>query len=335
MTQRCPQARLVMACLAVAGVLAAQPVPSTTAPLCPGASAVAEGVDLVPGRFVQGAQPDGNSVVLRGPAGLIVIDTGRHAEHTRSILDCASRTGVPVAAVINTHWHLDHIGGNPRVREAFPEVRIWASGALAQARLGFLADYRGQLVAAIEASQDPAARAAWKQELSLIDAGPALAPDEVVTAGGSRTIAGRPLEIGLERHAVTAGDIWVLDPETGVLAAGDLVTLPAPLLDTACPSGWQAALDRLASLDFEILVPGHGAPMTKDELEVYRSGFAALRSCAASDRTDQACIDGWLHDLGPLVPEADRELARALLQYYLQSSLRAPHQTLDHWCAEP
>ena len=135
MTQRCPRTRLVMACLAVAGVLAAQPAPSNTAPLCPGASAVAEGVDLVPGRFVQGAQPDGNSVVLRGPAGLIVIDTGRHAEHTRSILDCASRTGVPVAAVINTHWHLDHIGGNPRVREAFPEVRIWASGALAQALL--------------------------------------------------------------------------------------------------------------------------------------------------------------------------------------------------------
>jgi glyoxylase-like metal-dependent hydrolase (beta-lactamase superfamily II) len=324
-----------MACLAAAGVLAAQPAPPAPAVLCPGASLLAEGIELIPGRFVQGAQPDGNSVVLRAPAGLIVIDTGRHAEHTRSVLDCAARRSLPIAAVINTHWHLDHIGGNPLVREAFPQVRIWASGALAQAQVGFLADHREQLVEAIAASQDPAARSSWETELSLIDAGPALAPDEVVAAAGPRTIAGRPLEIGFQRHAVTAGDLWVLDPATGVLAAGDLVTLPAPLLDTACPSGWQAALDRVATVDFEILVPGHGPPMTRDEFEVYRSGFAALRACAASGRTDQACIDGWLHGLGALVPEGDRDLARALLQYYLPSSLRATPGTLDRWCAGP
>jgi len=29
------------------------------------------------------------------------------------------------------------------------------------------------------------------------------------------------------------------------LIAGDLVTLPVPFLDTACPNGWRKALDTL------------------------------------------------------------------------------------------
>ena len=40
-------------------------------------------VTLVPGSFVRGQQPDGNSVILSGKRGLVVVDTGRHAAHTQ------------------------------------------------------------------------------------------------------------------------------------------------------------------------------------------------------------------------------------------------------------
>jgi glyoxylase-like metal-dependent hydrolase (beta-lactamase superfamily II) len=320
--------RLVAAWMALGGLLGAQTTPDPPRSLCLDASPLAGGVELVRGRFVPGSQPDGNSVVLRAPGGLVVIDTGRHAEHTRTILECAGRAGVPIAAVINTHWHIDHIGGNPRVRRAFPEMKIFASGALAQAQAGFLADYRRQLVDAIAGSQDSAARSGWENELAIIDAGPALAPDEVIASGGLLTIAGRPLSIGLESRAVTAGDVWVLDPATGVLAAGDLVTLPVPLLDTACPLGWQTALDRLSDVEFDLLVPGHGSPMTRGQFEVYHAGFAALLGCAATDQPEAVCIDGWLRDLGPLVPPSDHDFARLLLQYYIPNILRAsPEKT--------
>jgi glyoxylase-like metal-dependent hydrolase (beta-lactamase superfamily II) len=298
------------------------------------ATRLVEGVELVRGRFVPGAQPDGNSVLLLAPEGLIVVDTGRHPEHTRAILDRATREGVQIATVINTHWHLDHIGGNPRIRQAYPEVAIRASGAIAEAQTGFLADYRAQLKAAIAGTEDPAARAAWEAEVAIIDAGPALAPDEVVTAGGPQTVAGRRLEIGLESHAVTAADVWVLDPATGVLTAGDLVTLPVPLLDTACPPGWRAALEHLASVKFEVLVPGHGAPMTREQFETYRAGFKALLECAASDRPEQVCIDGWLRDLGPLIPAGDRDFARVLLEYYIPTSLRAAPERTGRLCGD-
>ncbi len=292
------------------------------------AAEIAPGVDLLPGRFVPGAQPDGNTVVFRAPEGLIVVDTGRHAEHTQAILDLAGKAGAPVVAVINTHWHLDHIGGNPRVRRAYPGVRVWASGALAQAMTGFLATYRAQLQEAAEKTQDPSQRRGFQDELAIIDAGPALAPDEVVTATGQWTIGGRVLQLGLERNAVTAGDVWVFDPATEVLAAGDLVTLPAPLFDTACPRGWQAALARLAAVPFTVLVPGHGRAISRVEFERYRAGFDRLLACAASKQTGEACGAGWMRDIGALIPEDDRGLAQRLLEYYLPNNLRAaPEKT--------
>jgi len=284
---------------------------------------VAPGVVLLPGEFVAGRQPDGNSVVFRAPAGLVVVDTGRHASHTQAILDFAATAGAPIAAVINSHWHLDHVGGNPRIRRAYPAVRVWASDAIADALTGFLAKYRKQLVEAAAQTQDPEARRGYQDEIAIIDAGPALAPDEVVSAGGPRTIAGMRLELGLERYAVTAGDVWVFDPASGVLAAGDLVTLPAPLFDTACPRGWQAALGRLAAVRFTVLVPGHGPALNRAQFDAYRAGFDHLLACADRKQPDAACIDGWLADLGPLVPAGDRALARSLLGYYLQTSLHA------------
>lgn len=150
----------------------------------------------------------------------------------------------------------------------------------------------------------------------------------MITSGGLRTIAGRPLEIGLESRAVTAGDVWVLDPATGVLAAGDLVTLPVPLFDTACPGGWKKALERVSAVKFDLLVPGHGDPMTREQFETYRAAFAALLGCAASEHPEAVCIDGWLRDLGPLVPPSDHDFARFLLQYYIPNILRAaPEKT--------
>jgi glyoxylase-like metal-dependent hydrolase (beta-lactamase superfamily II) len=122
---------------------AAEPAPGTE---------LAPGVLFVPGGFVPGAQPDGNSLLLRGRDGWIVIDTGRHAEHTQAVLAAAGK--LPIEAVINTHWHLDHVGGNVLVRKAFPGVKIYASGAIGDALQGFLKSYRAQLEDAIAKTAD-------------------------------------------------------------------------------------------------------------------------------------------------------------------------------------
>jgi glyoxylase-like metal-dependent hydrolase (beta-lactamase superfamily II) len=115
---------------------------------------IAPGVDLIRGVFVAGRQPDGNSVIFRVADGLVVMDTGRHAEHTQRVIDYAHAAKLPIKAVINSHWHLDHIGGNPRIRAAYPDVQVYASAAIDEAMHGFLADYRKQLEGAIAQSND-------------------------------------------------------------------------------------------------------------------------------------------------------------------------------------
>ncbi len=56
--------------------------------------------------------PDGNSIILDAPDGLIVFDTGRHPEHRTSNPRLRQERGRPVAAIVNSHWHLDHTTGN-------------------------------------------------------------------------------------------------------------------------------------------------------------------------------------------------------------------------------
>jgi len=56
----------------------------------------------------------------------------------------------------------------------------------------------------------------------------------------------------------TAGDSVVFIPEDRVIVTGDLVHGLEPLLFEAYPDEWPATLGRVAELDFNIVVPGHG-----------------------------------------------------------------------------
>jgi glyoxylase-like metal-dependent hydrolase (beta-lactamase superfamily II) len=318
----------ILLTVALAGAAAATASTSANAPVA--VIDVAPGIQLLRGRFVPDAQPDGNTIVLRGPQGLVVVDTGRHPAHAQRIVDLAKAARQPVVAIINTHWHLDHVGGNVVLRRAFPNVRVYASTAIEGAMTGFLGDYRKYLEGAVAKEADPAKQKPLRAEMALIDAKTALAPDEKIMTAGPRTIAGRPLELGLEQAAVTAGDVWVFDRKTKTLISGDLVTLPAPLMDTACPAGWKKALDHLDAVPFERLVPGHGPVLTRAQFETYRHAFGELVACGESSKTKTDCIDGWLRDAEDLVPAGDHAFARSLVDYYVDASLRGdPAKTAD------
>jgi glyoxylase-like metal-dependent hydrolase (beta-lactamase superfamily II) len=295
---------------------------------------VAPGVNLIAGAFVPGQQPDGNSVLIRAPHGLIVIDTGRHIQHTQQIIDFARQANLPIEAIINSHWHLDHIGGNSRIRALYPGVQIYASDALTGAMDGFLARYKKYLEGVIEKSPHDPNTQASRDELAIIDNAPSASPTEVVTKSGNRAIAGYPLVLHLESNSVTAGDVWVFDPATRVLIAGDLVTLPVPFLDTACPARWGIALGDLNNTNFKIIIPGHGPPMHRREFNRYRHAYDGLLACSHSTRSKNECIDGWLDDAGSLIPDKDRSYAKSMLDSYMDTSLRANPANIAKLCAE-
>jgi glyoxylase-like metal-dependent hydrolase (beta-lactamase superfamily II) len=315
---------------------AGSPAPGAADAVSPGTAgiAVAPGVTLVPGRFVPGTQPDGNTVILRGTDGLVVIDTGRHPEHLARVFDVLRGEDGEVAAIVNTHWHLDHAGGNADLRAVYPQVPVLASDAVEAALGGFLADYRAQLQSMVGAPGDatPAQIDAWTSEIARIDQADALRPTRALDGVSELALAGRSVRIGVERDAVSGGDVWVLDRATRTLVAGDLVTLPVPLLDTACAAGWQRALAKLDALDFADLVPGHGAPMDRAGFATYRQAFDRLLACAASTAPSATCKAQWQADAGSLIPPADATLAASLLDYYLDQVLRAPPARRDRYC---
>src|SRR5262245_28636875 len=98
----------------------------------------AEPFHLVPGAVPLDRSPDGNSIFVEAPDGLIVIDTGRHAEHAARLLAYARERGRPIAAIVNTHWHLDHTTGNADIRAAYPAAEVYATTAIEGALVGFL-----------------------------------------------------------------------------------------------------------------------------------------------------------------------------------------------------
>lgn len=322
---------LLVGCAATTPVEPAPPGPDAPTPA---GVALAPDILLVPGRFVPGTQPDGNTVILRGPRGPVVIDTGRHPAHAAQVLQVLQVQAAAPAAIINTHWHLDHVGGNAALRQAFPRAPVLASHAVDQALAGFLAQYRAQLQTLLRDPGQAKAEdlAAWRAEIARIDDVASLRPTQAVEAAADMTLGGRALHLGVERDAVSGGDVWVLDRATRTLVAGDLVTLPAPLWDTACPAGWRIALERLDALEFDRLVPGHGAPMDRAGFTTYRRAFDRLLDCAASTAPAATCKAQWHADAGTLFAPSDAALADSLLDYYLDQVLRAPPARRDRYC---
>jgi glyoxylase-like metal-dependent hydrolase (beta-lactamase superfamily II) len=303
----------------VIAVALAQAAPGRPAP--PSAREIAADTYLLPGAMLPERGPDGNTVVMVGPSGLIVIDTGRHPWHSDGIVAFAHSKRLPVAAIVNTHWHLDHSSGNGRVKVAHPGARLYTTAAVERALGpgGFLVR---NLAAARERPPDPKASAIRQEETALfiatMEQADELRPDVAVARSGPLVLAGRPLSARVAADAVTDADLWLYDESTRVAVIGDLVTLPAPFFETACPARWQTMLDEVWSTPFTIAVPGHGAPMDRAGFDRYRRAFAAFRTCAGSDRAAAVCADDWSRDLGPLLAsDDDRKQAGGYAAYYV------------------
>lgn len=281
---------------------------------------VAEGVWLIASGTRENRQPDGNTIVFDAPRGLLVIDTGRHAWHRDAIVALARERREDVVAIVNTHWHLDHVSGNPALRQAYPKVRVYASDAIDDALTGFLARSARESAEYLKDESIPAPmREDIAADAATVANGAALRPDVVIDRTGPQELGGRTLEIHLARDAVTAGDVWIYDPRSKVAVLGDLVTLPAPYLDTACPQGWLDALQDVEGTDFQTAIPGHGAPMSRAQIAQYRGALAAFIECAASNEPKAKCSAGWVEAAAPLLSgEADESAhAQSLTNYYV------------------
>jgi glyoxylase-like metal-dependent hydrolase (beta-lactamase superfamily II) len=297
-------------------------------------AASADPYHLIPGRVPLDWQgPDGNTIVLDAPDGLIVFDTGRSPQHAQAILDYAKQRHRPIAVIINSHWHLDHTTGNYDLRQVYPKAEVYASTAIEGALLGVLNRGRAE---GDKALADPKTPKGQKAQLLRgryrVDHPDTLRPTRPISKSGRMTIAGRQLDVHLAKFAATEADSWVYDRRTRTVIVGDLVVGIVPFMDTACPDGWSKALDQIAAVPFKTLIPGHGEVMDRADFFAWRKAYNAFVACGRSTAPKERCVEEWERDAAKFIPADHRDYVKGAAAYYIDTRLRSSPEEQQHYC---
>lgn len=191
-----------------------------------------------------------NNILLKSDAGHVVIDSGYclHAEHTLQLLRSKSGLGdAPLARLVNTHCHSDHIGGNAAIQAAYGcPISIPAAEA------GLIEPW------------DP--DGLW---LTYADHyAPLFSYDALIAVGETHVWGDLEWEaLSAPGHAM--GALIFLNRRHRLLITGDALwwngfgfVLP-PEIDPRCLPATRATLDLIASLDVAAIIPGHGEPFAE------------------------------------------------------------------------
>jgi glyoxylase-like metal-dependent hydrolase (beta-lactamase superfamily II) len=250
----------------------------------------------------------GNVVAVVSQGHALLVDATATPAAAQQVLVGLRRLGVvSVAVVVNTHWHDDHIWGNQVFADSFPDVQILAhpatvDGIRTQAlpslsgqieRLHERIDQRAQLLETGVSSDgspmgaDERRRLEARQALfadavqSLETVRPTL-PRALVAESTSFDIGDLTVVVDHIGAGHTEGDVVVRVPARGVVAVGDLVSLPVPAAAEADIMRWIPTLEALSDSEWTALIPGHGAVQRDREytnavLRLFRDLVAYVR----------------------------------------------------------
>ena len=241
---------------------------------------LADGVYVIRHKDAPDTFPQGNTTVVIGESGVLVVDSCYLPSPAREdIAQIKHWTNLPVRYVFNTHWHMDHNYGNAAYGEAFPGVTIVSQAQTAKMMAlrepAELTDYQ-KGIAAYQQQYDTGKDAAGQplSELGKADLKTAIAgsaavwkefqnlkpryPDLTFEHELDLDLGGRTVELKFLGRGNTSGDAVAYLPKEKILATGDLVDHPVPYLGGGFPAEQISTLERLKAIDADILVPGHG-----------------------------------------------------------------------------
>jgi len=166
----------------------------------------------------------------------------------------------PIRYLINTEPHGDHISGNAY----FPKVTVVGQVKLQECFEQYLNAF-GNLADKRERYKQMDPDSVWL--VGHPDYPAANPPTVTFTDGLTLHLGNHTFEI-IHHPGHTAPQTSILVPEEGVVFTGDNVFHKCRSWLQECdPWEWLAALDRIAALDVETIVPGHGEPCGKAYLK--------------------------------------------------------------------
>lgn len=211
---------------------------------------IADGVFLHEGAIAEAHQENrgdiANIAFIVGTKSVAIIDSGNTRWLGEGIYRAVrQQTDLPISHVILTHMHPDHVLG---------------AGVLAEAGAEIVGHHR--LARAISDRQESYLESLSRQ-IGAADAIGTYAPSVDIPVDETREIdlGNRILKLHSWPNAHTSNDLTVVDPQSGILFAGDLVfDRHLPTLDGSV-LGWKEVIASMAQLPAQQVVPGHGGPL--------------------------------------------------------------------------
>jgi cyclase len=252
---------------------------------------LADGVFAIQHPNLTDGNVNGNTTVIIGDREVFVVDSCYLPSIAREdIAQIRKWTNKPVGYLLNTHFHNDHNNGNKTYLDAFPSLAIIAQEETKKdmdlIQPGNIA--RGpkqiaQTIAVLKAGKTPAGRTLTEDEKKQVQD---MLPTLEQQAEEFKTMVYQPptltfsdrLDIDVGNREVqvkylgrgnTSGDAIVYLPKEKIMIAGDLLVQPIPYTYDGYPTDWANTLEKMAYLDVETIVPGHG-PILHDKTYLYQ-----------------------------------------------------------------
>jgi glyoxylase-like metal-dependent hydrolase (beta-lactamase superfamily II) len=250
-----------------------------------------------------GGLASGNAGFIVGDGGVLVVDTFFTPVAIEELIaEVGKLTQQPIKFAVNTHYHLDHTGGN----QVFVErgVPIIAHDNVAKWQTTRnrrflpppeeLQKRKANLVKQLnETGEDQKEKRAQLQRqidrLDVLSSIKLTNPTLTFGSGFVRLYLGSREVVLSTVPGHTGGDVLVYVPDADVLFTGDLGwSRTLPNLVDATVKDWISSLDKILKMhESAKFVPGHGDVASAAEMRDFRDYLADLRT-----RTEKAIADG-------------------------------------------
>ena len=216
---------------------------------------------------------ESNAGFIIGDDAVLVVDSFFEPDTARALLgEIRKITPKPVRYVVNTHYHLDHVAGDPVFKDA---------GAIVVTHRNVRAWMRVENLHMFGSIPDRAFKARMEQRIAQLPL-PDMVTDSPVTIWlGARRVDIRPAE------GHTGGDLVVGVPDAKVLFCGDMLWRMPPNIVDGKVSKWietDKSFEQLPDAASMTFVPGHGDLATVKDVAIFRGFLTDLMSLTAAGR---------------------------------------------------
>jgi cyclase len=289
---------------------------------------ITDGVYVIRHQDAPDTFPQGNTTVIIGEREVLVVDSCYLPSSAREDIEQIRQwTTRPVRYLLNTHWHYDHTMGNGTYAAAFPELQIIAHVETRRQMEGYnpgwfakypqRAERFKQILATGKDADGKTLTEIQKKDYAKALAGVEPVASEFKTIvdrlpnltfeqGLDLNLGNREVQIKFLGRGNTAGDTIVYLPKEKILVAGDLVDHPVPYLGGGYPSELIKTLRRIAQLDMQTIVPGHGDVLQGSASQAYLNQIIDFLQAVVS----QVSLEVYRIGNGPRNLEAVREAVK-------------------------